>query len=161
MAGLTGSGNACGSMVRVVGLVISIDVTGGTCRGCSAESIGMTGAAENRRMCAGQREPGIIMIEGSVYTACRVTRIAGKAVILITSDSLVSVIHFRLVVMSMTINAAESIIICWVRMTIRAKGPGTLVFPGIDREVFSVVIKRCRRPGSSGVTGLTIGTELG
>ena len=73
MAGLTGSGNACGSMVRVVGLVISIDVTGGTCRGCSAESVGMTGTAENGRMCTGEREPGIIMIEGSVHAACRMT----------------------------------------------------------------------------------------
>lgn len=101
------------------------------------------------------------MVEGSSGTASRVTGIAGKAVIGITSYSLVAIIKCCLVVVSMTINTAESAIIRRNRMTIRAENPFTLMFSGIDREIFSIVVKRSRCPCSGTMACLAVGAELG
>lgn len=57
-----------------------------------------------------QREAKIIMVEGPGYVTGRMAGITGKAVVLITVDSLVTTVHIGLVV-SMTIDAAENVII--------------------------------------------------
>lgn len=73
MAGRTGVRDIGSDMIRIGCLIICIGMTGGTYCRCSAESVRMTSAAENGRMGTRQREAGIIMVEGSIYAACRVT----------------------------------------------------------------------------------------
>jgi len=107
-----------------------------------------------------RKREAVIMVESSSCTARRMARIAGKAVVRITADTLVAVGKCVRVVVGMTVNTAESAVIRRSCMTIRAEDPCTLVFPGIDREIFSVVVKRGRRPCGCSMAGLAVGSEL-
>jgi len=80
MAITAGRGNVSSLVIRIGRPVICIDMTGGTSCRCSDESVCMTSAAQEGCVGTCKRE-AVIMVEGSAYAACRVTRIACKAVI--------------------------------------------------------------------------------
>jgi putative N-acetylmannosamine-6-phosphate epimerase len=77
-------------MIRIGCRVICVDMTGRTCSRRSVETVCMTSTAQKGQVGARQRE-AVIMVECSTRTACRMARIAGKAVIGITAYSLVAV----------------------------------------------------------------------
>jgi hypothetical protein len=98
-------------MGRVGRCIVGIDMTGGTgCRG-PAEAIRMTSTAQHRCVSTGEREPCIIMIEGSVNTSGRMTCITGDAVVFIATNIRVLTVHLGLVIVGMAINTAEGTII--------------------------------------------------
>ena len=160
MAISTGRRNVVSNMIRIGCRVICIDMTGRTCSRCSVETACMTGAAQKGKVSTRQRE-AVIMVECSTRTAGRMARITSKTVIGITAYSLVAISKCSWIVVGMTINAAESTIICWCCMTFTAKNPCALVFPGIDREILTIVVEGRGAPCSSGMTRLAIGRELG
>lgn len=65
------------------------------------------------------------------------------------------------IVLIVTTDASEHLVICRVLMTVGAKRPGSVVLAGIDREILSVVIECRRAPCCGCVTGLAIRWELG
>ena len=64
----------------------------------------------------------------------------GIAVILVTADIIVLIIHICLV-MFMAVNATEHGVIGRICMTIGTGSPFTVVLPGIYREILSVMVK--------------------
>ena len=159
MTGSAGRCNAVVYVIRVGRLVIGIDMTGGTIGRCAGEAICMAGAAKNRCMSPGKRKSGVVVVESALGTSGGMAGIAGQAVVLITANAVMGIVHIRLV-MGMAIDTGEDSVVRRVGMAIGAEGPGTLVFPGIDREILAIVIKSSRLPGSRIMTGLAVGTEL-
>jgi hypothetical protein len=66
--------------------------------------------------------------------------ITGNAVIHISRDAGMLVVHFSLIVF-MAIDAAEYSVIGRIRMAVGAGVPGSLMFTGVDRKVQAVMIK--------------------
>lgn len=123
----TGGGDSCSGVVRVVRSIIIIDVAGRAGSRGPVEPVGMAGAAQERCMCARQRE-AVIMVECSACAAGRMAGIAGEAVVFIPANALVPVGKFRRVIVGMAIDAAEGGIIGRYGMAVGAEVPCSLVF---------------------------------
>jgi hypothetical protein len=87
--------------------------------------------------------------------------IACGAVIGVPGNTLVLVVYLGLVVVLVTIDTTEYLVIACICMAVGTKRPGAGMMPGIDRKILSIVIKSRRRPGSGSMARLAIGRELG
>lgn len=130
------------SVIRIVGLIKSRHMAGGTFCRCALESSAMTGGAIHIHMGSGQRECGRIVIEDVIRIACGVTCQTGLALIDVTADSLMFVVGFLRLV---TGQAGEFAEIPWVLMAFRAGGPGSFMRTRINGEIQSVVIPKFGR----------------
>jgi hypothetical protein len=88
------------------------------------------------------------------------TIIAGITVIGITGNPAVRIVHVCLVV-CMTGDATEHLVIRGVGMAIAAGGPCSVVMTRVNRKILNVVIESRRYPGSLIMTHLAIGGILG
>lgn len=68
--------------------------------------------------------------------------VASRAVVRIARDLLVVVIRLVLIVMRMTVEAAERTVIPGDRMALRARIPLVVVSAAIDPEMLSIMIER-------------------
>ena len=97
-----------------------------------------------------------IMIESSGISG-RMTGIAGRTVISISTYPAMGIIRFGFIIMRVAVDAGKYSIVGRIRMAIGALIPnGTIVFPGINGEVS---IMNCKLGGfPTGVCSMTIGT---
>jgi hypothetical protein len=87
----------------------------------------------------------------------RVTLQAGVVIVTIPWNPVMLIIHFGLAVAS---EAAEHLVIVWIGMAIRTKVPLSVVFPGVDRKILTVMVERRRYPCVLRMADFAIGWEL-
>lgn len=133
MTGGAGGLYAQRCVVRIGGLVVRGHVAIGTIGRCAGVAAGVTIAAGSRYMSSRQREDGIVVVETSFGIAGRMALQAGDAGIGISAYFVMFVVGF-LLVMVMAIDAGEDLIIGGIGMALRATGPCTCMFPGVNGE---------------------------
>lgn len=146
------------SVIRIVGLIKSWHMAGGTFCRCALESSAVTGRAIHIHMGSGQRECCRIVIKDVIRIAGGVTCQTSLALIDVAANSLVFIVRFLRLV---TGQAGEFTEIPLVLMAFRARGPGSFMRSRINGEIQSVVIPKFGRhpAGICRVTHATVGRE--
>ena len=144
-------------VIRIGGRVPVGHMAGIALGGCADISRRMAGDTVRGRVCSGQWESGIVVIEGVVRIPCRVAGKTGRAVVGIPRYTHVVIIRFRIHVAGGT---GKLHVVSWIGVAIHALIPFTQVFSTVDREVVHIMIKRSRLPSVLRVASDAIIGEL-
>ena len=83
-----------------------------------------------------------------------------RAVVRISGNPLVLIVHLGLITVLMAIDATEYLVIIRVSMAVSAKRPGTGVMPGINRKILTIMIEGGGYPCNCVMARLAIGGKL-
>ena len=138
VARLTDSRNAGGGMSRCLCLVEFRLVAGIAIRGSSGEPLGMTTGTISCHMSSGKWKIRVGVIKSSFPGSPGMTGEAGNAVILISIDLIMAIIHTRFI-MGMAISTGKNSVIISLFMTFYTIDTG--MPSGIHREITAVMFR--------------------
>ena len=130
-------------VIRIGGRVPVGHMAGIALGGCADISRRMAGDTIRRRVCPGQWESGIVVIEGVVGITGGVAGKTGRAVVGIPRHTHVVIIRFRIHVAGGTSKLG---IVGRVGMTVDALVPFAQVFSTVNGEVLTIMVKGGRFP---------------
>lgn len=138
MTGHAGCWDARNDMVRVVGCIISLGVTGETIGRRPCEAVHMAQIACGGEMRSGKREFTVIVVESSLNAACGMALKTCQAGECIAAHLLVLAVHIRLVV-SMAVDTAVLFQVAGCGMAFTAGAPCACMLSRVNRKKLGIM----------------------